>query len=275
MSLTRRSFVGGAASALGLAATVRSGWTQVASPGLSIPPTAAGRAFAKAVGEKIWSDLPPRLAAVNADIRAHGLRTIPGVNATLLTGYPYNEFYDWDLYFENLYLSYYGVWQYCFTNLREFLDREQPDGYVNRSLIKQRDRQHFKPFLAQLVVLGCKQNKNDYGWVSGNYYERLDKYLTKWFSYDGDKNGLPVWNSADAAGTDNQWSRGGALSSFQIEGVDLASYLVRELRAMAVIAQHLGTHERRQELQHPRRQSHPSDERNLLGRDRRNVLRSQ
>ena len=240
MSLTRRSFVGGAASALGLAATVRSGWTQVASPGLSIPPTAAGRAFAKAVGEKIWGDLPPRLAAVNADIRAHGLRTIPGVNATLLTGYPYNEFYDWDLYFENLYLSYYGVWQYCFTNLREFLDREQPDGYVNRSLIKQRDRQHFKPFLAQLVVLGCKQNKNDCEWVRGNYYQRLDKYITKWFSYDGDKNGLPVWNSADAAGTDNQWSRGGALSSFTIEGVDLASYLVRELRAMAVIAQHLG-----------------------------------
>ena len=181
-----------------------------------------------------------RLAAVNADLRAHGLRTIPGVQATLLTGYPYNEFYDWDLYFENLYLSYYGVWQYCFTNLREFLDRQQPDGYVNRSLIKQRDRQHFKPFLAQLVVLGCKQNKNDYEWVRGNYYERLGKYLTKWFSYDGDKNGLPVWNSADAAGTDNQWSRGGKLSSFVVEGVDLASYLVRELRAMAVIAQHLG-----------------------------------
>ena len=154
MSLTRRSFVGGAASALGLAATARGGWALVASPGLLVPPTAAGRAFAKAIGEKIWADLPPRLAAVNADLRAHGLRTIPGVNATLLTGYPYNEFYDWDLYFENLYLSYYGVWQYCFTNLREFLDREQPDGYVNRSLIKQRDRQHFKPFLAQLVVLG-------------------------------------------------------------------------------------------------------------------------
>jgi neutral trehalase len=49
-----------------------------------------------------------------------------------------------------------------------------------------------------------------------------------------------VWNSADAAGTDNQWSRGGALAAFEIEGVDLASYLVRELRAMAVIAHQLG-----------------------------------
>jgi len=231
MSRTRRSFVGGA---LGAAAMWRSAWAVAA------PSTAAGRAFAAAIGEKARTDLRQRLATVNTDIRAHGLRTIPGVKATLLTGYPYNEFYDWDLYFENLYLSYYGVWTYCFTNLREFLDRQQPDGYVNRSLIKQRDRQHFKPFLAQLAVLGSRQNKNDCEWVRGNYYERLGKYLTKWFSYDGDKNGLPVWNSADAAGTDNQWSRGGALGAFEIEGVDLASYLVRELRAMAAIAHQLG-----------------------------------
>jgi hypothetical protein len=176
---------------------------------------------------------------VNADIQAHGLRHIPGVEGTFLTGYPYNEFYDWDLYFENLYLSYYSVWPYCFTNLKEFLNREQPDGYVNRSLIKQRDRQQFKPFLAQLAVLGCKQNHDDYEWLRGNYYGRLVKYIDKWFSYDSDHNGLPVWNSADAAGTDNQWSRAGALSSFEIEGVDLASYLVRELRAMSVIATHL------------------------------------
>jgi neutral trehalase len=65
------------------------------------------------------------------------------------------------------------------------------------------------------------------------------KYLDKWFSYDSDHNGLPVWNSADAAGTDNQWSRAGALSAFEVEGVDLASYLIRELRAMSVIAGHL------------------------------------
>ena len=64
--------------------------------------------------------------------------------------------------------------------------------------------------------------------------------MEKWFSYDGDGNGLPTWNSADAAGTDNQWSRAGQLGAFEVEGVDLASYLVRELQAMAVIAQHLG-----------------------------------
>jgi hypothetical protein len=204
------------------------------------PKTAAAKALYADVGPAVWAELQRRLRTVNDDLVQHGLRQIAGVQGTFLTGYPYNEFYDWDLYFENLYLSYYGVWPFCFTNLKEFLNREQPDGYVNRSLIKQRDRQQFKPFLAQLVVLGAKQNHDDYAWLQGNYYERLAKYVDKWFSYDGDKNGLPVWNSADAAGTDNQWSRGGALSSFEIEGADLASYLVRELRAMAVIATGLG-----------------------------------
>ena len=204
------------------------------------PSTPAAKALFADIGETAWAELNLRLRTVNDDIVALGLRHIPGVEGTFLTGYPYNEFYDWDLYFENLYLSYYGVWPLCFTNLKEFLNREQADGYVNRSLIKQRDRQQFKPFLAQLVVLGAKQNHDDYEWLRGKYYDGLSRYIDKWFSYDSDKNGLPVWNSADAAGTDNQWSRGGALSSFEIEGVDLASYLIRELRAMAVVAAHLG-----------------------------------
>jgi len=247
MPVTRRTMLVGSASLLGhefirrqsLAQAVA---TAVAAPSdapVAAPSTAASKTLFNEIGAGSWTELNHRLRAVNADIQANGLRHIPGVEGTFLTGYPYNEFYDWDLYFENLYLSYYGVWPYCFTNLKEFLNREQTDGYVNRSLIKQRDRQQFKPFLAQLAVLGCKQNHDDYEWLRGNYYDRLVKYIDKWFSYDSDHNGLPVWNSADAAGTDNQWSRAGALSSFEIEGVDLASYLVRELRAMAVIATHL------------------------------------
>jgi hypothetical protein len=203
------------------------------------PSNRAAHTLFHQIGADSWKELNQRLRTVNADIQAHGLRHIPNIEGTFLTGYPYNEFYDWDLYFENLYLSYFGVSEYCFTNLKEFLNREQPDGYVNRSLIKQRDRQQFKPFLAQLAVLGCKQNHDDYEWLRGQYYDRLVKYLGKWFSYDSDHNGLPVWNSADAAGTDNQWSRAGALSAFEVEGVDLASYLIRELRAMSVIAGHL------------------------------------
>jgi putative isomerase len=244
----RREFLASSAYLIGLSAALPAAFplsaAQATSPAtdaaVPAPSTAATKALYREIGDGSWAELRRRLVTCNENVRTNGLRTIPGVNATLLTGYPYNEFYDWDLYFENLYLSYYGVWPYCFTNLRAFLDREQPDGYINRSLIRQRDRQQFKPFLAQLVVLGAKQNNNDYEWVRGNYYERLTKYLDKWFSYDSDHNGLPVWNSADAAGTDNQFSRAGEIGAFDVEGVDLASYLVRELRAMAVIADHLG-----------------------------------
>ena len=247
MSVTRRMMLVGSASLLGhemisrqsLAQAIATTASTPSDTPVAPPSTSAAKTLYNQIGAGSWTELEHRLRAVNSDIQAHGLRHIPGVEGTFLTGYPYNEFYDWDLYFENLYLSYYGVWPYCFTNLKEFLNREQPDGYVNRSLIAQRDRQQFKPFLAQLAVLGCKQNHDDYEWLRGNYYDRLVKYIDKWFSYDSDHNGLPVWNSADAAGTDNQWSRAGALSSFEIEGVDLASYLVRELRAMSVIATHL------------------------------------
>jgi hypothetical protein len=252
MSITRRNVLATSAQLAGLAAAHRFGLassfaqapaqaTQPTPDWAPAPPptTPAAKTLFSQIGAAQYTELNHRLRTVNADVIAHGLRHLPKADGLLLTGYPYNEFYDWDLYFENLYLSYYGVYPYCFTNLKEFLNREQPDGYVNRSLIKQRDRQQFKPFLAQLAVLGCKQDKDNYEWLRGMYYDRLTNYIAKWFSYDGDKNGLPVWNSADAAGTDNQWSRGGALSSFEIEGVDLASYLIRELRAMAVIATHL------------------------------------
>jgi hypothetical protein len=256
MSVSRRGFLVGGASIAGAAAIAGKGFAQTgAPPAVTLVPTTipaadlapvaaptAGAALElyNQVGAKEYTELHSRLVICNNNIKTRGLKKIRGVDGTFLTGYPYNEFYDWDLYFENLYLSYFGVYPYCFTNLKEFLNREQPDGYVNRSLIKQRDRQQFKPFLAQLLVLGAKQNGNDYEWVRGNYYDRLKKYIDKWFSYDGDKNGLPTWNSADAAGTDNQWSRAGQLGAFEVEGVDLASYLVRELRAMAVIGDHLG-----------------------------------
>jgi hypothetical protein len=186
--------------------------------------------------------LKDRLVQVNNDIATHGLHKLPGSPVTLLTGYKYGEFFDWDLYFENIYLSYYGVSDYTTTNLKVFLDRQQPDGFVSRTLgiVYPKPHQMFKPFLAQLAVLASKQKGDDYTWLKGEYYARLQKYLTRWFEYDSDGNGLPVWNSSDASGMDNQISRSGKEDTYQDEGVDLACELVQELRAMAFIAQHLG-----------------------------------
>ena len=158
--------------------------------------SAATRSLEKKIGAENWTKLLLRLEKVNGDIVARGIRSFPGTTDKLLTGYPYNEYYDWDLYFENVYLTYFGIDEYCFTNLKMFLDRQQPDGYVNRSLIKQRDRQHFKPFLAQLAVMGSKMRSDNYEWARATYYDKLKKYLERWFAYDFDHNGLPVWNSA-------------------------------------------------------------------------------
>ena len=141
-----------------------------AEPAVSLEPkySSAVKAVRTKVGDAPFQELLLRLRKTNSDIQLKGLKTIRGVpnaGGTFLTGYPYTEFYDWDLYFENLYLAYYGVFPYCYTNLKEFLSRQHADGYINRSLNKQRDRQHFKPFMAQLVVLGARQDKDNYDWV--------------------------------------------------------------------------------------------------------------
>jgi glycogen debranching enzyme len=176
------------------------------------------------------------------DIQKKGLHDYPESKGKLLTGYEYGEFFDWDLYFENVYLSYYGVNKYDFTNFKLFLDRQEPNGFISRTIgVKYpKPKQMFKPFLAQIAVLGSKQNDDNYEWLRGKYYERLKKYVRHWFEYDADHNGLPVWNSSDASGMDNQISRSGDFDASQDEGVDLACYLVRELRAMAIIADKLG-----------------------------------
>jgi hypothetical protein len=193
--------------------------------------------FRNRVGSATYARLLTRLREVNHDICTRGIR--PYAGSTLVTGYSYEEFYDWDLYFENLYLSHYGVSQYCRNNLEIFLERQLASGFVARTLINPRQRQHFKPFLAQTALLGCRQ-MGDTRWLRGKYYDRLKKYLDYWFWFqDFDKNGLAVWHSADHSGMDNQESRAGEMDALTVEGVDLNSYLVRELQAMALLAEAL------------------------------------
>jgi putative isomerase len=105
-----------------------------------------------------------------------------------------------------IFISYYGVSDYDLTNLKVFLDRQEVDGFISRTIgiTYPKPTQMFKPFMAQLVVLSAKQNGNSYDWLRGNYYSRLQKYVDRWFEYDADHNGLPVWDSADASGMDNQ-----------------------------------------------------------------------
>ena len=180
-----------------------------------------------------------RLDGLNHDIATRGILSIPAYPQQLITGYAYKEFYDWDLYFENIYLSYYGISDFCFSNFKAFMANQQPSGFIPRMLLR-KNAQMFKPFLAQIALLGSRQRGDDFEWLRPSYYDQLCKYIDCWFSYDFDHNGLPVWESSDASGMDNQKSRSGELHSYQTEGVDLACELHREMQAMAVIAGKLG-----------------------------------
>jgi putative isomerase len=215
---------------------------QLGTPDLTATQPAAVHKIQSVVGVKNYAKLVRRLKDLNSDVESKGIHKFPGASGKMLTGYAYGEYYDWDLYFENVYLSYYGVSKYNFTNFKTFLDRQQPDGFVSRTLglTYPRPRQMFKPFLAQIAVLGSKQNGDSYEWLRARYYGILQKYLQRWFAYDSDGNGLPVWNSSDASGMDNQISRSGDLDSYQDEGVDLACELYRELQAMEAISEKLG-----------------------------------
>ncbi len=189
----------------------------------------------------VQEPLQDRLYQLNLNIARLGLRSFPGENGKLLTSHLSGQFFDWHLYFENIYLSYYGVSKYDFTNMQVFLDREQPDGFIARTLEVKYPQSHqmFKPFLAQLAVLGSQQT-GSYQWLRGKDYHLLQNYLDRWFAYDGNHDGLPVWSSSEASGMDNQISRAGPPGSDYDEGVDLACYLYRELQAMAIISGKLG-----------------------------------
>lgn len=197
--------------------------------------------FRKNIGEAAWVKLNHRLNGLNEDIQTRGVHLFSGSDSPLESGYAYGTYYDWDLYFENLYLSYYNVSTFDVSNFKMFLDRQRSDGFVSRTMgpLTPRPTQMFKPFLAQIAVLGAKQNHDDVEWLREKYYGGLQKYLERWFQYDPTGSDLPVWNSCDASGMDNQYSRSGNLESYFDQGVDLACYLVRELQCMAWIAEKL------------------------------------
>ena len=209
---------------------------------VAMPVESGVEAFKTQIGAERIGRLLGRLEALNQDIATKGMLKGSSQPERLLTGYAYGQYYDWDLYFENLYLSYYGISDFCFSNFKAFLRLQQPDGFVPRSFGPKPfgKKQPFKPFLAQIAVLGSEQTGQGYEWLRASGYDSLKKYLDRWFAYDGDKNGLPVWDSSDASGMDNQLSRAGAKGSFYCEGTDLACYLYREMQCMAFIAGKLG-----------------------------------
>lgn len=101
-----------------------------------------------------------RIQAILDNIKNRGVYFINRKDC--VTGYDVDEFYDWDLYFECLFLSHFGISKFCRSNVELFLDMQHPSGYIPRTVRDPRPRQHFKPFLAQTVLLGISEHINFY-----------------------------------------------------------------------------------------------------------------
>lgn len=159
------------------------------------------------------------------------------------TGYSYRRLYDWDQYFEAIVQIYMG-WsdEYIKNGVTIFLDYQKESGLITRSVTKSptNEYEHVKPFLAQITLL-VFDNYDDTRWFSDDYFNKMKKYLDYWMNdMDINKNGLSEWMSAPHSGMDNQHERAGWWNDRISEGVDLNSYLVREIRAFAKIAEIMG-----------------------------------
>ena len=156
------------------------------------------------------------------------------------TGYAYKTLYDWDQYFESIVQMYMG-WpsDYIRNGVTIFLDHQQPSGLISRSVPSNpcHDPEHVKPFLSQIALLVIN-HYDEREWILNDHYmPRLRRYLDYWLTeMDATSNGLSEWMSAPHTGMDNQHERVGYWLDRFCEGVDLNSYLVRELRAFSQLA---------------------------------------
>jgi glycogen debranching enzyme len=160
------------------------------------------------------------------------------------TGYSYKTLYDWDQYFESIVQIYMGWPSETIKNgVTIFLDHQQESGLISRSVPSNayHDPEHVKPFLAQIALL-VRQAYGEVDWIlSPHYFTRLQKYLDYWLEQmDQNANGLSEWMSSPHTGMDNQHERAGYWLDQFCEGVDLNSYLVRELRAFARLCELAG-----------------------------------
>ncbi len=180
-----------------------------------------------------------RLKKVNNEITTKGIVFNEESARYLMTENGYGQIYDWDLYFESIYAMYNGESKFCFANLEAFFERQEEDGFIARAfgLMPYGKKDPFKPFIAQITLLGCLQ-VNDFTWAR-KHFINIERYLNSYYTrYDNDNNGLCFWIEAGASGMDNQHSR--VPIDGTGEGVDLNCYLYRDYLALAKIAEKLG-----------------------------------
>lgn len=178
---------------------------------------------------------------IDAMMKQKGVFTHPETGKQYYTGYEYATLYDWDQYFETIVQLYLG-WDtnYARNGIEIFLDIQKENGHIQRSSKGEAAQlsEHVKPFLAQIALLIYNRDGNiDFLRENGDhYYERMKKYLLYWLMNPKNYQGLAYWDSAPHTGMDNQHERAGYWYDCYCCGVDLNSFLVRECRAFALIA---------------------------------------
>jgi glycogen debranching enzyme len=166
------------------------------------------------------------------------------------TGYEQGTLWDWDQYFEAIIQLYAGFpTDYIINAIKIYLSRQLESGHIHRSVPRgggetyHKHTPHWKPFMAQEIVM-LLQTGDTLDWLKKeDRYERLKKYLVYWLiNRDVRGAGLSVWEEAGHTGMDNHYERAGQWGGETAfcEGVDLNAYLVRECQAMSVIAKCFG-----------------------------------
>ena len=172
-----------------------------------------------------------------------GVHVHPESGLQYFTGYSYGTLYDWDMYFETIVQFYCGLpTDYAVNGIRLFLDQQEDNGHITRTVppFWWSRQEHAKPFLCQTALL-CYVVDGHLDWLTQDMSQRLTKYLDRWVhALSAREGGLPVWNGASHTGMDNHMERAGRACSSYCEGVDLASYLVRETQAMSLISRITG-----------------------------------
>ncbi len=173
------------------------------------------------------------------DLMKRGVFQDDDTHKDYFTGYDYKTLYDWDQYFEAI-VQYYMGWDpsLIVNGVEIFLDHQREDGFISRSVPSNEwhDPEHVKPFLCQTLVLVSRSYDTTKP-IATAYLEKLKAYLDYWLvQADSTGNGLSEWMSAPHTGMDNQHERAGWWQDRICKGVDLNSYIVRECRAFAVLA---------------------------------------
>lgn len=132
--------------------------------------------------------------------------------------------------------------------IRNYLAVQGPDGFIDwkPGLAGQRNRALCMPLLAS-IVWRIYEYTEDKAFVA-EVYPGLRRFLDVWFSpaHDRDQDGVPEWSHTVQSAFDDcpsfvrwkPWAQGADIS--QAESPDLAAYLYRACRSLALMAELLG-----------------------------------